>query len=93
MILYKMTLETISNKIDNLDNTLEELVRAINKSNDTTITYILVTLIAIAGAIIISQCFFVKYLKRLQNKILEQDAEIKKLKEEKTEPEEKGNQE
>ena len=88
-----MTLETISNKIDNLDYTLEELVRAINKSNDTTITYILVTLIAIAGAIIISQCFFVKYLKRLQNKILEQDAEIKKLKEEKTEPEEKGNQE
>ena len=88
-----MTLETIANKINNLDYTLEELVRAINKSNDTTITYILVTLIAIAGAIIISQCFFVKYLKRLQKKILEQDIEIKKLKEEKSELKEKGNQE
>ncbi|MBR2388088.1 MAG: hypothetical protein IKB02_04900 [Clostridia bacterium] len=77
-----MTIETISNKIDNLDYTLKEMITAINKANQTTITYVIIALIAITVAVIISQIFFVKYLKKLQKQIVEQKIEIEKLKEE-----------
>ena len=77
-----MTIETISNKIDNLDYTLKEIVEAINKTNNATITYIIITLTAIAAAVIVSQIFFAKYLKRLQKQIINQNKEIEKLKEE-----------
>ncbi len=77
-----MNLETISNKIDNLDYTLKEIVEAINQTKNVTITNVIIALTAIAAAIIISQMFFVKYLKKMQKQITDQNKEIEKLKEE-----------
>lgn len=77
-----MNIETVGNKIDNLDYTLKELVNAINQTNKATITSVLVILTAMAIAIIISNVFFIKYLKKLQKQVMEQGDEIKKLKEE-----------
>lgn len=75
-----MTIETISNKIDNLDYTLRELARAVSQSNQSTFISVVSVLIVFAIAIIISQAVYIKIIKKMQKQLIQQNTEIEKLK-------------
>ena len=76
-----MTVETISEKINNIDYTLQELVKAINKANQETINYVILTLAIFAVAVIVSQFIYIAFLKKMQKQLEKQNEEIKVLKE------------
>ena len=76
-----MTVETISEKINNIDYTLQELVKAINKANQETINYVILALTVFAVAIIVSQFIYIAFLKKMQKQLVKQNEEIKELKE------------
>ena len=76
-----MTVETISEKINNIDYTLQELVKAINKANQETINYVILTLAIFAVAVIVSQFIYIAFLKKMQKQLVKQNEEIKELKE------------
>ncbi len=75
-----MSLETISNKIDNLDYTLKELAEAVNSTNEATFVSIIVILTIFAVAIIASQAIYIKIIKKMQKQLINQNSEIQELK-------------
>lgn len=74
-----MTIETVINKIDNLDHTLRELAKAVSESNHTTLLFITITLTIFAVAIIASQAIYIKIIKKMQKQLLQQSKEIEDL--------------